>query len=101
MSEDPTFTVGPPQAVTDSRLLPAVTAGDEAGFVHGADLGEHPDNRPLQAGELDVVGFASDGSTPAEEVVPSESDLDLVVAGIDVDAVDEIGFDAADAGGLP
>jgi len=93
MTDVPTFTVGPPEAVTDSRLLPAVTADDEAGFVHGADLEEHPDNVPLQAGELDVVGPAQIPAEAADELPPLET-LDAVVAGIDVDAVDVVGFDA-------
>jgi len=98
MSDGLTFTIGPPLPVTDSRLLPAVSAPDEAGFVHGADVDEHPDNRPLQAGELDVAGVAADAVVAIDEVLPLETELDVVVAGLDVDAVDEAGFDPTDGG---
>ncbi len=98
MSDGLMFTIGPPLPVTDSRLLPAVTAPDEAGFVHGADVGKHPDNRPLQAGELDVAGVAADAAVATDEVLPLAAELDGVVAGLDVDAVDEVGFDPTDGG---
>jgi hypothetical protein len=79
MADEATFTVGPPQPVVDSRKLPAVTAADEAGFVHGVDLGkDHPDN-VLVDGDL-----------------PSEDQLDALVADVDTAAADGVGFDDAD-----
>lgn len=89
MSDDSTtFTVGPPQPITDSRQLPAVTPEDEAGFVHGADLGpDHPDNLPESV----------DQGTSVEDVdLPTEDELDAVVAGLDPADVDTTGFDEAD-----
>jgi len=81
--------VGPPEPVTDSRELPAVTAEDEAGFVHGADLGDlHPDN----------VDGADDDAPPVltgvveEEELPGDDELDALVADIDTEDVDQVGF---------
>lgn len=77
MSDGLNFTVGPPQRIEDSRKLPAVTAKDEAGFVHGADLTkDHPDN------ELSYL--------------LSDDELAAQVADVDTSAVDGVGFDDAD-----
>ena len=87
MGDEATFTVGPPLPVTDPNHLPAVTDEDEAGFVHGADLGyDHPDN-----------GFsdAEVGALLAEDL-PSEDELDVLVADVNPDDVDAIGFNDAD-----
>jgi hypothetical protein len=92
MADDGFFTVGPPQPVTDSRDLPAVTAEDEAGLVHGADLGDdHPDNRLTDA---EVAAVLAD--LDADEDLPSEAELDDLVAGVDPDDVDAVGFDETD-----
>lgn len=94
MSDEATFTIGPPQPVTDSRDLPAVTAEDEAGFVSGADLGyDHPDNVPTDP-ELDAV--LPEPSADEDEDLPSEDELDALVADVDTDDVDSVGFDEAD-----
>jgi hypothetical protein len=91
MADDGFFTVGPPRPVTDSRDLPAVTAEDEAGFVHGADLGDdHPDNRPT-----DVEVAAALAHLDADDL-PSEDELDALVAEVDPDDVDDVGFDDTD-----
>lgn len=99
MSDDAVFTVGPPQPVTDSRDLPAVTAEDEAGFVTGADLGrDHPDNRPPDPDDTDVDPVLPAPSAEDDEDLPSEDELDAdaLVAVIDTDDVDAVGFDDAD-----
>jgi hypothetical protein len=88
MSEEAMFIVGPPQPVTDSRDLPAVTAVDEAGFVHGADLGdEHPDN---------TLPDVDDDVDLEDEDLPTEEEIDGLVADVDPDGVDAVGFDDAD-----
>jgi hypothetical protein len=87
MSEDAMFIVGLPQPVTDSRQLPAVTGEQEATFVHGADLGDdHPDNRSPDVDDDDAV----------DEDLPSEEELDGLVANVDPDDVDAVGFDESD-----
>jgi hypothetical protein len=93
MADEAIFTVGPPQPVEDSRKLPAVTAEDEAGFVHGADLGyDHPDNI-----DSDLAGVDADPKTePEDEDLPSEDELDDLVADVDPDDVDLVGFDDTD-----
>lgn len=97
MSDEATFTVGPPQPVTDSRDLPAVTAEDEAGFVHGADLGnDHPDNRPTDSDDEDVDAVLPGIGAEDDEDLPSEDELDGLVADVDADDVDSVGFDDAD-----
>lgn len=97
MFDEAIFTVGPPQPVTDSRDLPAVTAEDEAGFVSGADLGhDHPDNRPPDPDGTDVDPVLPAPSAEDDEDLPSEDELDGLVADIDTDDVDAVGFDDAD-----
>jgi hypothetical protein len=94
MSNEAIFTIGPPQPVEDSRKLPAITAEDEAGFVHGADLGyDHPDNI-----DSDLAGVDADPQTEAEddEALPGEDELDDLVAEVDPNDVDGVGFDDAD-----
>lgn len=99
MSDGVTFTVGPPQPVTDSRDLPAVTAEDEAGFVHGADLGDdHPDNRPADSDDADAGAVLPEIGAEDDEDLPSEDELDGLVANVDPDDVDSVGFDDADLG---
>jgi hypothetical protein len=104
MSDQPTFTIGPPDPVLDSRQLPAVTSDDESGFVTGADLGpDHPDNSGEPGDEevgLGPVAEAS-GETSGEGdaeagPAPAEADLDALVADVDPDDVDQRGFDDAD-----
>jgi hypothetical protein len=90
---DGTFSIGPLQPVEDSRKLPAVSAEDEAGAVHGADLGDkHPDN--VHIVDDDVAALEPDAD--AGEELPGDDELESLVADVDTDAVDEVGFDAAD-----
>jgi hypothetical protein len=97
MSDDAIFTVGPPQPVTDSRDLPAVTAEDEADFVTGADLGrDHPDNRPLDPDDSDVDAVLRAPSAEDDGDLPGEDELDALVADVDTADVDAVGFDDAD-----
>jgi hypothetical protein len=97
MSDKPTFTIGPPQPVTDSRNLPSVTAEGEAGFVHGADLGrDHPDNVPLDSNGVDADQVLPQTTAENDEDLPSEDELDDLVVSVDSDDVDKVGFDDAD-----
>jgi hypothetical protein len=91
---DGTFSIGPPQPIEDSRDLPAVAAPDEAAAVHGADLGDkHPDNVPI-VDDGDVAPPEPDAD--AGEVLPGDDELDALVAGVDTDDVDDVGFDGGD-----
>lgn len=96
MPERAIFELGPPDPVADSRQLPVITFDDEQGFVTGADLGEaHPDNVDPPSDlpvELDTQG---DDPGP----LPTEDELDSLVGQVDVNDVDQRGFDAADADG--
>lgn len=92
------FTVGPPEPVFDSRRLPAVTAEDEEAFVPAADLAEdHPDNDgeptddEIGMGPVDPAGDLEDEGEP-----PSADELDALIADVDDDDVDQVGFDDAD-----
>jgi hypothetical protein len=77
--------------------LPPVTAEEEAGFVHGADLGkDHPDNVPLDSDGVDVDAVLPQTTAENDEDLPSEDELDDLVAGVDSDDVDNVGFDDAD-----
>ena len=97
MSDKPTFTIGPPQPVTDSRNLPSVTAEGEAGFVHGADLGrDHPDNVPLDSNGVDADQVLPHTTAENDEDLPSEDELDDLVVSVDSDDVVKVGFDDAD-----
>jgi hypothetical protein len=88
------FDLGPPDPVLDSRQLPVITFDDEQGFVTGADLGEaHPDNVDPPA-DLPVELDTPQGDDPGP--LPSEDELDSLVAQVDVNDVDQRGFDAAD-----
>jgi hypothetical protein len=94
MSDEAISTVGPPHPVTDSRDLPAVTAEDEAGLVQGADLGsDHPDNGPT---DVDVDAVLSAIEAEDDEDLSSEEELDGLVADVDPDDVDAVGFDDSD-----
>lgn len=89
------FTIGPPEPVTDARRLPAVDAEDEAGFVSGADLGaDHPDN--AAADDLPVVAVQASSDDDDDEPLPSEAEVAALVADVDTDAIDAVGFDASD-----
>jgi hypothetical protein len=93
---DEAFAIGPAEQVTDSRDLPAVSAEDEAAFVHGEDLGEdHPDNEHVDPAVDDEI-IVPEPDSDAGEDLPGEDTLDAVVAGVDPDAVDTVGFDDAD-----
>lgn len=100
MSDQKTFPIGPPESVTDSRELPAVTAAEEAGFVRGADLGAgHPDNVHVDPG-VNGEEVVPEPDPDAGEDLPGEDALDAVLAGVDPDAVDTVGFDDTDLVGL-
>lgn len=98
-SDEGTFSIGPPEAVTDSRQLPAVSAEDEAHAVHGSDLGDaHPDNRAAEGADLEVAALEPDED--AGEALPSDEELASLVADVDVTAVDEVGYDDGDVEAL-
>jgi hypothetical protein len=104
------FTVGPPQPVTDSRLLPVITSEDEGGFITDVALvpDEHPDN------EVDVPDDAVDGlltaASPEEQDAAetaagdaeapdaTDDELETLVAEVDTDDVDGSGFGAEEMG---
>jgi len=98
MTDQPTFTIGPPDPVLDSRQLPAVTSDDEAGFVTGADLGpDHPDNSGEPDTEEVGLGTVTEASGEADDgPAPADAELDTLVADVDPDDVDEQGFDDSD-----
>ncbi len=101
ISDQPRFTVGPPEPVTDPQQLPAVTAEQEADFVSRANRGiEHPDNAVTDADDDDIEAVLSseppEPSAVDDEDLPSEAEMDDLVAVIDVDDVDDVGFDDAD-----
>jgi len=100
VTEQPRFTVGPPQPVTDPQQLPAVTAEDEADFVRRANQGaEHPDNAVTDADYDDIeTVLPTEPTEPsaADDDLPDEDELADLVADVDVDDVDDIGFDDAD-----
>jgi hypothetical protein len=90
-----TFELGPPEPVTDSRELPVITQDDESSFVTGADLDQlHPDNQPLPDDFMNEADVPPDD--PPEQL-PSEDDLDPLVASVDTDDIDA-GFDPQDLG---
>jgi hypothetical protein len=98
MSDQGFFTVGPPEPVLDSRLVgQAVTPEDEARFVHGEDLGDdHPDNVTTESDSSDVDEVPPQTEDGDEEDLPGEDELSDLVAAVDPDDVDEVGFDEAD-----
>jgi hypothetical protein len=109
MPELETFTVGPPDPVTDSRQLPVVTPDDEGGFVTGADLErDHPDNyEDAPDGVLDelLVAATPDEQAAAEAAagdadVPDSTDdeLDQLTADVDTDDLDMSGFGLEELG---
>jgi hypothetical protein len=101
MSDEATFTIGPAQPVTDSRDLPAVTAEEEAGFVRGTEPGDDPpphDNRPTDSDDADIDAVLPETGAEDDEDLPGEDELDKLVADVDADDVDSIGFDDADLG---
>jgi hypothetical protein len=100
MSDEATFTVGPPQPVTDSRDLPAITPEEEAGFVRGTEPGDDPphDNRPTDPDDADVDAVRTEMAAEDDKDLPSEDELDALVADVDADDVDSVGFDDADLG---
>jgi hypothetical protein len=97
-TDDATFSVGPPHPITDSRELPAVTGEDEASVVTGADLGDgHPDNDPLVE---DVESPLTDADAEGPEDTVAEAELDELVADVDPDDIDDVGFGGDDMLGL-
>lgn len=93
---DMQFAIGPPDPVTDSRDLPAVSPEDEGFLVGGADLGaDHPDN---VWGAADYVATLRDTSPDDEEDLPGVDEVAALVADVDTSDVDEVGFDASDVG---
>lgn len=96
--EELRFTIGPPQPVTDPQALPAVSADEEAAFVSKANLGiEHPDTVNADPTD-DVVDEDVAAEPPAEDDddLVSDDELGALVADVDVDNVDEVGFDDSD-----
>lgn len=103
------FTIGPPQAVTDPQQLPAVTPEQEADFVSRANAGiKHPDSAAADA-VADVQGDdveAAEAAQPLgvfagvdneeDEDLPGDDELDALVAEVDEDDVDDVGFDDDD-----
>ena len=108
MTQLDTFTVGPPDPVTDSRLLPVITTEDESGFVTGADLvDDHPDNAedaPDDVLDSVLVAATAEEQAAAEEAagdeVPDADDgeLDGLTAEVDTDDVDPSGFGVEELG---
>ena len=109
MEELSTFTVGPPDPVTDSRALPVITPDDEGGFVTGADLGtDHPDNEQdapddvldqvLVAATPEEQAAAEDAAGDPDQAAPTEGELDGLVDEVDSDDVDTTGFGAEEQG---
>jgi hypothetical protein len=98
VTEQPRFTIGPPDPVTDSQQLPAVTADQEADFVSRANRGiEHPDN--AEADDDDIAALlAAEASEPSDDDddLAGDDELAELVVDVDVDDVDDIGFDDAD-----
>lgn len=91
------FSIGDPRPVTDPRLLPAVSADEEAAFLGGLVAGDdQPDGA---AGPVGTVGTV-DAEQADDGPLPTEAELDALVAGMTVDAVDEVGFDDADLADL-
>lgn len=98
ITDQPRFTIGPPDPVTDPQQLPAVTAEEEADFVGRANRGaEHPDNTATDEDDDDGVE-AVEALEPADddEDLAGEDELADLVADVDVDDVDDVGFDDAD-----
>lgn len=95
MTEQVRFTVGPSGPVADSRLLPAVDPDQEASFVTGADLEGHPDNVELPDGAVPEGAVSED--SPYSGRLPAAEDLEALVADIDVEDIDGVGFDQDDA----
>ncbi len=95
------FVVGPPMPITDSRLLPAVTAAEEAAFVSGRDLGDkHPDNVELTVDPDEPDDVVDDPAPGPGDEQPSDDEVDALVSDVDVDDVDSEGFDGADLLGI-
>jgi hypothetical protein len=102
MSDEATFTVGPPQPVTDSRDLPAVTAEEEAEFVRGTEPGDDPPpkNGPPDSDDADVDPVLPETGAEHDEELPGEDQLDglMLMADVVGDDVDLVGFSDADLG---
>ncbi len=100
MSDQATFTIGPPLPVTDSRDLPAVTPEEEAGFVRGTEPGDDPphDNGPTDSDGADFDAVLPEVGAKDDEDLPSEDELADLVADVDTDDVDPVGFDDAGLG---
>ena len=109
MTQLETFTVGPPDPITDSRQLPVITEEDENGFVTGADLAdEHPDN--YQDAPDDVLDDVLVAATPEEQAAAEEAagaddgpdagddELDALTADVDTDNLDMSGFGLEELG---
>jgi hypothetical protein len=97
VSDQPRFTVGPPDPVTDPQQLPAVTAEEEAEFVTWANRGaEHPDNAATDADDEGEAELTPEPSAEDDDDLPGEDELGELVSDVDVDDVDSVGFDDAD-----
>ena len=109
MQDLTSFTIGPPEPVTDSRELPVVTPDDESGFVTGADLeADHPDNEyeapddvldeVLVAATPEEQAAAEEAAGDPDEPLPAETELDRLTADVDSDDVDTTGFGVEEQG---
>jgi hypothetical protein len=110
MPDPAEFTVGPPQPVADSRLLPAITSQDEGGFLQ--DVARVPDTHPdneveIPDGALEALltaaspqeqaaaeAAAGDGDAPEATV----DELARLVADVAMDDVDGSGFGVEEMG---
>ncbi len=104
------FTVGPPDPVADSRLLPVITPDDEGGFVTGTGTlpDKHPDNdQDVPDTVLDEVLVAAspedqaaaetaagDGNAPDA----TDAELEQLTADVETEDVDMSGFGIEELG---
>jgi hypothetical protein len=82
--------------VESPEVLAIASPEDEADFVSRANRGvEHPDN---MVGDLDDEVVVVPAAPPVDEdmTLPSDDELDALIADVDVDDVDEVGFDDSD-----
>ena len=96
MTETKTSSVTAAEAPVDSPKLRTITADEEEQVVSGADLGaEHPDNMvALDDDAAEVVAPAPPAD--ADEDLPGDDELDDLISDVDVDDVDQVGFDDSD-----
>jgi hypothetical protein len=70
---------------------------DEADFVSRANRGvEHPDNMVGDTDDDEVVVLPSAPPVDDDVALPTDDELDALIADVDVDDVDEVGYDDSD-----